>query len=313
MSKKISIITPCYNEETNVRECYETVKEVMKQSLQGYEYEHIFIDNGSSDKTVEILKEIANQDKRVKIIVHTRNFGISASLFNGMTSANGDAVIPIMADLQDPPEAIIEFVSLWEKGYKVVYGIRREREEGFILRWMRGAFYRWISRISQYDIPVGACEFGLFDRVVVDIMKKYDDYNPYIRGFIPYLGFRYATVDVTWRARKKGKSKSDIWHMIDVGLNGLVSVNRVPLRLFLIAGFILSGLSLLYAFINLVWGLVRYQEITSPGIMTIIVALFFFSGVQLFMIGILGEFIGAIHCQVRKKPLIVEAERVNFE
>ena len=311
--KRLSIVTPCFNEEMNVQVCRDAVRALFDGDLAGYDHEHIFCDNRSTDGTLSILKDMASRDKHVRIIVNARNFGIVPSMFNGLLAASGDAVVLLMADLQDPPEVIPQFVRRWEEGHRIVYGIREKREEGLLTRGMRNAYYRIVSRMSEYHIPVGACEFGLFDRSVVDILRRCDDHYPYLRGMIPYIGFESATVGFTWRTRRGGKSKGHLLHMVDVALNGLTYVNRVPLRLFLFAGLGLSVLSILYAAINFAWGLIFYQEVTSPGIVTLIVALFFFSGVQLFMLGVIAEYIGSIHRQVRRLPLVVEDERINFD
>ena len=311
--KLISIVTPVWNEELNVVDCYEAVKRLFAQDLAGYDYEHVFCDNSSIDQTVPLLRKLAADDPRVKVILNARNFGPSRSVFNAVLAAAGDAVVPLLpADLQDPPEVIVEFVRRWEAGHEVVYGIRANREEGFVMRSVRGRYYRLVNRFADIHIPPDVGEFQLIDRVVVEALRQCDDYYPYIRGMIASCGFRAVGVPFTWRARKKGRSKNRLYHLIDQGLNGLISFTNVPMRLCLFSGFALSAASLAYALITLAINLLFYRRFAPPGVPTLIVAIFFFSGVQLFFFGVLGEYISAIHFQVRKRPLVVERERINF-
>jgi glycosyltransferase involved in cell wall biosynthesis len=310
--KLISIVTPCFNERDNVADCHEAVKRVFEQ-LPGYEFEHVFCDNASSDGTIEVLRLLAANDARVKVILNARNFGPFCSTFNGLLSTTGDAVVVLLAaDLQDPPELIVEFVRRWEEGHQVVYGIRGKREEGFLLRNVRHFYYRTVSRFAQIKIPPDVGEFQLIDRVVVEALRQFDDYYPYIRGMIASCGFKSIGVEYVWQARKKGFSKNRLFHLIDQGLNGLISFTRVPMRLCMLFGFLLSGLSILFALFAFVWHLVDNGAVAPPGVPTLIVALFFFSGVQFFFLGILGEYICAIHSQVRKRPLVIERERLNY-
>lgn len=299
--KLISVVTPCFNEAENVADCYEAVRQVFERDLPDYEYEHLFCDNASTDSTVDILKGIAGKDRRVKIIVNAHNVGPFCSTFNGLLSTGGDAVVVLLAaDLQDPPDVIPEFVKKWEQSYYVVYGIRSKREENFVMSGIRRLYYRMVNRFANITIPPDVGEFQLVDRVIINALRQCDDYYPYIRGMIANCGFPATGVEYTWKARKKGLSKNRLLHLVDQGLNGLVSFTRVPLRLCLAFGFVLATLSILYAVVSLLINLVYLGQLADPGIPTLIVALFFFSGVQLFFFGILGEYIGAIHFQVRK-------------
>lgn len=312
--KLISIVTPCYDEEANVVECYETVKRLFGEQLPEYDYEHLFCDNASCDSTVIILKKLAAQDPRVKIIVNARNFGPYNSVFNGVLNTHGDAVVVLLAaDLQDPPELIPQFVHKWESGYEIVYGIRKTRQEGILLRSIRNAYYHLVARVANIDLVPNVGEFQLVDRKVIEALKKFEDYYPYIRGMIAYCGFRSTGIEHTWKARKRGISKHTLFMLIDQGLNGLVSFTKVPLRLCMGFGLLIASVSLLYSVVTLLIGLAFRGELVPPGIPTLIVALFFFSGLQLFFFGLLGEYIAAIHFQVRKRPLVIERERVNFE
>jgi glycosyltransferase involved in cell wall biosynthesis len=311
--KLISVVTPVYNEEENVRDCCAAVRQVFAQ-LPAYDYEHIFCDNASTDGTVRLLKEIAADDRQVRIILNARNFGPFCSTFNGLLATRGDAVVVMLAaDLQDPPEVILDFVRHWESGHEVVYGVRANREEGLLMRAVRKLYYRLVSQFAGIHIPLDVGEFQLIDRVVVNTLRKCDDYYPYIRGMIASCGFRAIGVPYTWRSRKRGFSKNRLYHLTDQALNGLISFTNVPMRLCLFLGFFLSLLSLTVALVTFVANLLYYRQFAPAGIPTLIVAIFFFSGVQLFFFGVLGEYISAIHFQVRKRPLVVERERINFD
>jgi glycosyltransferase involved in cell wall biosynthesis len=310
--KLISIVTPCFNEELGVTECHEAIRDVFARELPDYDFEHIFCDNASTDRTVEILKDIASTDGRVKIIVNSRNFGILKNTYNGVMSATGDAVLLFMpVDLQDPPDLIPAFVRHWEQGNEIVYGIRAQREEPFLLASARRAYYRLLSRLTYVDYPPNVGDFQLVDKVVHDAMKKVDDAQPFMRLMTFDCGFRSIGVEYTWRARKYGKSQNRLAHMLDQGLNGIISFSGAPMRAALLGGFVISAVSMLYAVAVLLLAL--FGKVQSPaGVPTVIVALFFFGGVQLFFMGVLGEYVLAIYNQVRKKPLVVERERVNF-
>lgn len=309
----ISVVTPCYNEADNAEECYATVRRIFAERLPGYDYEHIFCDNCSTDATPAILRELAARDRRVKVIYNARNFGPFRSLFNGILASSGDGVLAFLAaDLQDPPELLPEFVSKWEQGYEVVQGIRRQREEPWLMRAIRKVYYRMVSRLASIEIPIDVGEFQFIDRKVVDALRRCDDYYPYIRGMIANCGFRAVGIPFTWRARRRGLSKNRLYHLIDQGLNGVISFTNLPMRLCMFAGLFIAMLSFLYAGVSLVLNLVL-RRLTLPGIPTLIVAVFFFAGLQLFFFGVLGEYIAAIHFQVRKRPMVVERERLNFD
>ena len=312
MTKTISIVTPCYNEEQSVRECVDTLRNLFETELPNYKREHIFCDNASTDRTVEILRDIARQDPFVKVIINSRNFGILKNTYNGVLNASGDAAVLFMpVDLQDPPELIPRFVALWEQGHEIVYGIRAQREEGAMIRTARKAYYRLLSRLTYVDYPPDAGDFQLVDRCVLEAMKLIDDAQPFMRMMTFDVEFKSIGIKYTWRARKHGKSRNHLSHMLDQGLNGIISFSGAPVRIALLFGFGLSVASLFYAFF------VTYLAVfgnlkTFPGIPTLIAAVFFFGGIQLFFLGVLGEYIMAIYNQVRRKPMVVERERINF-
>jgi glycosyltransferase involved in cell wall biosynthesis len=312
--KTISIVTPCFNEELNIRDCHQAVQRLFDNELKGYRKEHIFCDNASVDSSVIILREIAAQDSDVRVIVNARNFGPLRNTFNGVMAASGDAILLFLpADMQDPPELIPEFVKLWEQGYEIVFGIRATREEGWLMRNFRTAYYHLLISFSEVKVPPGVGDFQLVDRRVLEAMRNIRDAFPFLRMMTFECGGRSVGVPYRWRARKKGISKNRITALIDQGLNGLVSFTTAPMRLSLYAGFGLAFLSLIYSIINLVIGLIRFRSIAEPGVMTLVVAFFFFGGIQLFFMGIIGEYILAIYGQVRTRPVVFERERINFE
>jgi polyisoprenyl-phosphate glycosyltransferase len=310
--KCISIVTPCYNEELNVMDCYQVIKDLFATHFPQHDYEHIFCDNASQDRTPAMLANLAARDPRVKVILNAGNFGPFRSMFNGLMASSGDAVVVMVADLQDPPELIVDFIKKWELGYDIVYGIRQQREEGSLLRMVRHVYYRTVSRLASIHVPPDVSEFQLIDRKVVDALREFDDYYPYIRGMIAYCGFRSTGIPHVWRARKKGFSKNRLYHLVDQGLNGLISLSNLPMRACMLLGCTVAAMSMVYAVIAMAIAAFYFRQIAAPGIPTLIVALFFFSGVILFFLGVMGEYISAIHSQVRRRPSVVERARFNF-
>ena len=312
-NKKISIITPCYNEEENISTCAAEVRNIMENQLPNYTYEHNFVDNASLDSTVRIIREIAANDFRVKLLVNSRNIGPFRNMWNGMKNASGDAVIPLLpADLQDPPSVIPEFVNHWENGSLIVYGVRTNRQESMMMRLLRGIYYRIIKKFASAVIPLNSGEFLLADKRVIDSVLTLDDEYPYIRGLIAQTAVRSTSVPYTWVRRKRGKSKNNFLQLIDQGINGFVSTSRLPARLALLTGFFFSILGLLGAAATSIAFLFHRNEV-AVGIPTIIVGLFLFGGLQLLFLGIIGEYVLSIHGQIRKTPPIFEMERINFE
>ena len=308
--KLISIVTPCYNEEENVAELYRQVKEVF-DSLPSYRYEHIFIDNASSDRTVAILKEIAQADKNVKIIVNSRNFGHIRSPFHGMLQAFGDAVILVVADLQDPPPMIRDFLQKWEEGYKVVLGVKTNSEETPAMFLIRKMYYNLISKLSEVELTKNNTGFGLYDRKIIDSLRTINDPYPYFRGLISEIGFESAKIEYLQPRRRRGITKNNFYTLYDMAILGITNHSRVPLRVATMLGFAMSALSLLVSVGYLIAKLIFWSTF-SAGIAPVVIGLFFFSSVQLFFIGILGEYIGLIYTQVQKRPLVIEKERINF-
>lgn len=311
--KKISIVTPCFNEESSVKECHERLLLTMQNFLPNYDYEHIFADNSSSDDTVRVLKQIALEDKHVKIIVNSRNVGPFRNMWNAMKSATGDAVIPLLpADLQDPPEVIPQFVERWELGDLVVYGVRRNRQESLLMRTLRNIYYRTIARLAEADIPRDSGEFLLADQKVIQSVLAVDDTYPYIRGLIAQTAVQSSSVEYTWQRRKQGRSRNSFVDLLDQAMNGLVSTSRIPARIALLTGFMISSLGIVGAIATLISTLINRQGVL-PGIPTLIVAVFCFGGFNLLFLGLIGEYVLSIHSQVRRPPSMFELERVNFE
>jgi len=311
---RISIISPCYNEEENVEACYVAVLALFAPGgpLAHHEREHIFSDNASEDGTVAILRRLAADDPQTKVILNARNFGPFRSNFNALRYATGEAILVFLpVDLQDPPEMIPEMVRHWEAGIEVVAGARANREETLALRSCRRIFYRIVNTLSDFEIPENVGEFQLIDRKVWQVVVSHRDQYPFIRGIIASAGFRRLILPYTWKARKRGISKNNALRLIDQAMNGIFSFTDAPMRFASFAGFAIAGLAMLYAVITLLLSLV-IQGMAPAGTQTIIVALFFFSGVQLMFIGMLGEYITAIHAQVRRGPMVVERERINI-
>ncbi len=310
--RRISIITPCFNEDDNVEACYKATLAVMEGQLPTYDYEHIFADNASSDNTFAVLCDLAQRDKRVKVIRNSRNVGPFRNTFHALKYARGDAVLVMLAaDLQDPPELIPKFVALWEQGYAIVYGVRKERDEPFWLRTCRRIYYRLVDRMSGIHIPLDAGEFQLVDRVVLQSLCKVDDYYPYIRGLIAQTGLRAVGVPYTWRQRHSGVSKNNLLRLIDQALNGIISTSKTPIRICTFIGVLVAVFSFGYALVQLVWNIIMPHA--PMGVPTIIVTQFFFNGLMLFFFGILGEYVSAIHDQIRRGPPMIPLDLINFD
>lgn len=309
--KLISVVSPCYNEEENVEELYRQVKEVFKD-LPAYTYEHIFIDNASKDKTVEILKEIAKADKNVKIIVNSRNFGHIKSPYYGLLQSNGEASILLVSDLQDPPSMIYEFIRMWENGNKIVLGVKTQSKESPGMFLIRKLYYELINRLSEIELTKNNTGFGLYDRQIIDILRSINDPYPYFRGLVSEIGFDSAKIEYTQPARKRGFTKNNFYTLYDIAMLGITNHSKVPLRLATMIGFVMSAVSLVMSIAYFIAKLILWEKYTL-GLASLIIGMFFFSSVQLFFIGIIGEYIGSIHTQVLNRKLVIEKERINFE
>ncbi len=310
--KCISIISPAFNEEGNVRRCYEEVKAVMAQLSDRYDYEHIFGDNCSTDQTLAFLREIAAEDPRVKVLTYTRNWGAEKNSMTLLRHAVGDAVIPVLSDLQDPPEKLPRFIELWEQGAEVVFGVYTNRADGLLLKSIRHLYYRVVRMLSGEEMVNDHSGFGLYARRVVDEILKVDDFNPHIRGVIASLGFQRACEPYERRKRIAGITSYNFGRYLDTAINSIVSYSLVPIRLATILGLFLSGVSFLLAIAYALIKLMNWN-FQAPGATTVVVLILFFAGIQLLFLGIIGEYVAAIHGQVRRKPFVVIREKINFD
>jgi polyisoprenyl-phosphate glycosyltransferase len=308
--KVISIVTPCYNEEENIDELCHRIATVMKDLP--YDYEHICIDNSSTDSTVTKIKAKAAKDKRIKLIVNARNFGHIRSPYHALLQSSGDACVLIASDLQDPPEMIAEFINKWEQGYKTVLAVKPESEESSIMFLLRKAYYQVISKISEVPLISNATGAGLFDRAIITILRSIQDPYPYFRGLLCEIGFPIATVPFKQPRRQRGITKNNFYTLYDIAMLGITNHSKIPLRLMAMSGFLLSFLSLIVSLAFFVAKLI-YWDSFKLGTAPILIGIFFFGAIQTFFIGVLGEYIGSIHTQVRNMPLVVEVERVNFD
>ncbi len=298
----ITVLTPCFNEAENVDVLYERVKAVF-DALPDYRYEHLFIDNASTDDTVGKLRVIAARDRRVKVIVNTRNFGHVRSPYYALLQCRGDAVIGMAADLQDPPELIPAFLEKWREGYRVVLGVKAASEESAALFAIRKLGYRVIDALSEVQQVKNNTGFGLFDKTFVDVLRRLPDPYPYFRGIVAELGFKYATIPYTQPKRRRGVTKNNLYRLYDLGVQGIVNHSKIPLRLATIVGFFSSVLSLLAAVAYFAMKMLFWYRLPI-GVAPVIIGLFCVASVQLFFLGVLGEYVGSIYTQVRNRPLV---------
>ena len=304
-------MTPCFNEENNVETVYQEVRKIFAE-LGSYKYEHIFIDNDSKDRTPAILRKLASKDRNVKVILNARNFGHIRSPFYALLQATGDAAILLVADLQDPPHLIEEFIKKWEEGYKVVIGIKEGAEESALTFGLRKIYYRLINRLSETELVKNFTGFGLYDRRIIQELRKIEDPYPYFRGLISDIGFEQYRIPYLQPSRKKGVSKNNFYTLFDMAMLGITSHSKIPLRLATMLGFLTAILSMMAAIVYFIYKLVFWSSF-SLGIAPIVIGVFFFASVQLFFTGIVGEYIGSIYTQVLQRPLVVEKERINFD
>ena len=309
--KTISVVCPCYNEEENVLELYTRVRAAMAV-VGRYRYEHIFIDNCSTDRTVEVLKRIAVADTNVKIIVNARNFGHIRSPMHALCQASGDAVIGLASDLQDPPELIPQLIEKWEQGYFMALCIKKTSDENPLMFWMRTKYYQLVNRLSTIETFENFTGFGLFDRRVVEYLRNLQDPYPYFRGIIAEIGLPHAEIVFNQPRRMRGLTKNNLLTLYDMAMLGITNHSKVPLRLVTFVGFIGALLSTILGFFYLIYKLFFWAEF-EVGVAPLVIGLFFFGSAQLISLGIIGEYIGSIHTFVQKKPYVVERERVNFE
>jgi glycosyltransferase involved in cell wall biosynthesis len=309
--KTISVVTPCYNEEGNVQQVYERVRAVM-QRLGRYRYEHIFIDNASQDDTFAILRRVAAADPNVKVIRNTRNFGHLRSPFHALLQARGDAVIVLMSDLQDPPELLTDLIAEWEKGTPIVIAVKTSSQESGLMYRLRTWYYRIVNRLSDIETYEHFTGFGLYDRSVMDMIKRFGDPYPYFRGMIAEIGLPHVEIQYEQQRRKHGKTKNNYYTLYDLAMLGITTLSKIPLRAVTFSGFAGSLFSLLAGIGYLLYKLLFWRQF-SVGIAPLVIGFFFFGSIQLLFMGILGEYIGNIQGYVQGRPLVFERERINFE
>ena len=308
--KKISIVSPAYNESGNVQPLVERVREVFKR-LPEYDYEHIIIDNASTDSTVEELRVLAAADPHVKVIVNARNFGHIRSPHHAMLEADGDAVVVLLSDLQDPPELLEQFVREWENGWKIVVGVKTSSEESGLMYRIRTTYYRTVERLTSVQVLRHYTGFGLYDRQVMEVVRRYGDPYPYFRGMVAEVGFPIKQIEYGQKRRERGITKNNFYTLYDIGMLGITNLSKVPLRLVTFGGFVFAALSLMVGFFYLLAKLIFWNHF-ELGVAPMMIGLFFLGSVQLIAIGIIGEYIGSIHTIVQNRPLVTEKERINF-
>lgn len=306
----ISIISPSFNEQENIEELYTRVFNIF-EALPEFEFEYVFIDNASEDRTQEVLRKLASKDPRVKVIINTRNFGHIRSPYWGIINTKGAATIYLASDLQDPPELIPEFIKQWRAGYKIILAIKPTASTNPLMHYLRKCYYRLLDKISKISITKDATGFGLYDKKVIDCIRAIDDPYPFLRGLICELGFEIKTIPFKQPRREHGASKNNFYSLFDIALLGIISHSMVPIRLASLLGFIVAALSIFGAFILLVLKIIFWEEVPigyAPfGILILLVF-----GILLFFIGMVGEYVGTIHTRIQRYPIVVEKERINF-
>lgn len=306
----ISIVSPCYNEADNIDELYVRIKAAIAP-LSNYQFELLFIDNASSDATVEKLKKLISIDPSVKVIVNTRNFGHIRSPYYGIIQSNGVATVYLASDLQDPPEMIPTFIRSWEEGYKLVLAVKPTSETSPIFHFVRKLYYKMLDSISEIDLVENATGFGLYDRIVLDHVRKINDPYPYLRGIFCDLGYQIKTIPFEQPRRARGFSKNNLYTLYDIGILGIVSHSKLPLRLAIFAGVLVGMLSLIIGIIYFILKLI-YWDSMSMGIAPLIIGGAFLMGLQFIFLGVLGEYILVMHTRLLNRPIVVEKERINF-
>jgi glycosyltransferase involved in cell wall biosynthesis len=309
--KHIFVVSPCYNEEENLRTLYDQLKQVFSKFEGKYRFSLLFIDNCSTDSTPMVLRELAQADRNVKVIFNQGNFGHIRSPFYALLQSDGDAAILMASDLQDPPEMIVEFLKRWEDGNLVVQAVKTESEESAAMFAIRSAYYNFINRLSDIDLTKNTTGFGLYDRKVIELLKSVNDPYPYFRGLVSELGFKPSTVPFRQPKRKRGITSNNFYSLYDIAMLGITNHSKVPLRIATMLGFVMSAISFLVAMGYLIAKLVWWNQFVL-GTAPMVIGLFFFISVLLFFLGIIGEYIGSIHTQVLKRPRVVERERINF-
>lgn len=308
----ITIVTACYNESENIDTLYSRVLDTLQKNLNNLNYEFIFIDNASTDNTVDKIKQIIKKDKNVKLIVNSRNFGHIRSPFHAILQSKGDVTISLVADLQDPPEMIPQFLERWKEGNDIVLGIKKSSKENSLMFSIRKIYYRILAKLSDIEIYQNFTGFGLYDKRVIDSLKQMRDPYPFFRGMIAEVGLSVSQIQYDQPVRTRGLTKNNIYTLYDIGILGIINNSKIPLRLAIFLGGIFGVFSFLIGLVYLVTKLL-YWDTMDIGVAPIIILTSFMFSALLLFIGILGEYVGAIYTQVLDRPLVFEKERVNFK
>ncbi len=306
----LSIIAPTFNEEENIEELYDRIKKTIAP-IDKYNFEIIIIDNDSQDKTQEILRKIADKDKSFKVILNNRNFGHIRSPYYGILQANGLAAIYMASDLQNPPELIPEIIDKWENGFKLVMAVKPQSEGSAAFNFLRKTYYKILDKISDISVIRDSTGFGLYDAEVIEELKKIKEPYPFMRGLICDLGYKFDTIQFIQPSRKRGITKNNFYTLYDIGMLGIISHSKFPIRFAALLGFLIGATSFLIGLIYIILKLI-YWDSFPFGIAPLIIGLFFFIGLQFIFISLIGEYIGSIHTYSQNRPLVVEKERINF-
>ena len=310
--KKISILIPCYNEEENIVPISQAVIETMERDLPEYAFELVFIDNDSTDNTRPLIRKLCEKDKRVKAIFNARNFGQFNSPYYGMLQVTGDCVVEMVADFQDPVDMIPKYVREWEKGYKIVIGIKTSSKENKVMYWLRSCYYRTIKRLSDVEQIEHFTGSGLYDREFIEVLRNLNDPTPFLRGIVAELGYKRKEIPYEQPKRRAGKTHNNFYRLYDAAMLSVTSYTKAGLRLSTFFGFFCSLASMCIALIYLVMKLIWWDRFPA-GMAPMLIGMLFLGSVQIFFIGLLGEYIMSINQRVMKRPLVIEEERLNFE
>ncbi len=310
--KKLSIMVPCYNEEENVVPMSEALVEQLDKMAE-YDYEILFIDNCSQDNTRSLLREICAKNKKIKAIFNTRNFGQFNSPYHAICQTTGDCTITICCDFQDPIDMIPKFVEEWENGYKIVCGVKTSSKENKLMYFLRSIYYKLIKKTSKAEQIEHFTGFGLYDKSFVDVLRKLDDPTPFLRGIVGELGPKFKTIEYEQQKRRAGKTSNNFYSLYDAAMLSFTSYTKIGPRVAVFGGAFMSAASVLAAIVTLIMKLIDPKEFFNSGTAAIILTIFFVAGIQLFFIGIIGEYIMNINSRVMKRPLVIEEERINFD
>ena len=309
--KKISVLIPCYNEEENVVPISEAVIKTLTKELPEYDYELVFIDNDSQDRTRSLIRQLCNENPKIKAIFNARNFGQFNSPYYGMLQITGDCVIEMVADFQDPVELIPQYVHEWEKGYKIVIGIKTSSKENRLMYWLRGCYYKMMKKLSDVEQIEQFTGSGLYDRDFIEVLRNLDDPTPFLRGIVAELGFKIKQIPYEQPKRRAGETKNHFYQLYDAAMLSITSYTKAGLRLATIFGSICSLISMVVAVVYLVMKLMYWDRFPA-GMAPVLIGMCFLGSVQIFFIGLMGEYILSINARVMKRPLVIEEERLNF-